>query len=183
MIKDIIIIFLLLLIYFLRSPERSYHNYEKGYVYSPCDGKILEIGEKDEFIRIVYYLNFFDNHTQYFPIESIVLKKNRYHGKNYKAYSINSDKNSNVESILYNIDNKMTYKLTQRTGIIARRILHYAKPDVCKKYKTGEKLGFIIFGSRVDIDIPKNMIEEIFVKPGDKIKGIVKIIKLKKNTL
>lgn len=176
--KEIIIIILMFILFFLRSPSRQHFNYEKNYLYSPSNGLIVDIKELDkDTIRIVYYLNLLDNHTQYIPIDSNVISIKRFYGKNFKAYSIHSDANSNVETTLYNKQFNFFYKITQRTGIIARRILNYT--NLNDSLKTGDKLGFIILGSRVDIDIPKDKIQEILINRGEKIKTITKIIKLK----
>ena len=164
--------------FFLRSPDRNFFEYEPNFMYSPSNGLLHDIENIDENnLRFVYYLNLLTNHTQYIPIDSVVLNTKQYLGTNVHAYSVKSDKNSNVETILYNPTYNFTYKITQRTGIIARRILNYCEPN--KLYKTGDKLGFIIFGSRVDIDIPIKNIDKILVNIGDNINNITKIVKLK----
>lgn len=165
-------------IYILRSPDRKFVTYDTDYLYSPTDGKIHDINMIDKnTIRIVYYLNLLTNHTQYFPIDSKVLSIKKYKGKNYVAYSINSDKNSNIETVLYNKKYDFVFKITQRTGIIARRLINYTK--INNEYKCGHKLGFITLGSRVDIDIPINVIDKILLNIGDEINGVKKIIKLR----
>lgn len=171
------------LIFFIRSPDRKNHKYEQNFIYSPTDGLVMNIVDLDkDMIRIIYYLNLLNNHTQYIPIDSKVLSKKGYAGtgSNYIAYDPNVDKNSNVETILQSTTHGFTYKITQRTGIIARRILNYTEQLNDLQLKVGDKLGFIMFGSRVDIDIPKNVIKQILIKKGDNIKGIKKIIELKK---
>ncbi len=60
----------------------------------------------------------------------------------------------------------------QIAGLIARRIVCYAKPG--DTIKTGERYGLIRFGSRVDIFLPKDA--ELKVKVGDRIKGARDII-------
>jgi phosphatidylserine decarboxylase len=60
----------------------------------------------------------------------------------------------------------------QIAGLIARRIVCYAKP--ADTVKAGERYGLIRFGSRVDIFLPKNA--EIMVKVGDRIKGARDVI-------
>lgn len=180
----VVVVFTVILIpiylFLNRSPNRLDYNYESEYVYSPCNGYIRDIKPIDNGtrMRIVFFLNLKDNHTQYFPLTSSVLEVSRYKGSNYHAYSIESDKNSNVETLLYNREYDITYKITQRTGMIARRILHYASPS-SNEYKVGDKLGFIVLGSRVDIDLPINKIENILVNIGDKVSDIQKIAKLR----
>lgn len=78
---------------------------------------------------------------------------------------------------LYNEKFDFYYKITQRSGIIARRIFNYTSLN--EKLKTGQKLGFIFLGSRVDIDIPRHKIEKFLIKTGDNIRGIKEIVKIK----
>jgi phosphatidylserine decarboxylase len=178
-ITKLLVVLLIVILFLLRSPSRINHIYEKDYFYSPTDGYIRDIQLlNDSTIRIVYYLNLLNNHTQYIPTNSKIISINKFEGKNYNAYTINSDKNSNIETVLYNKEYDLYYKITQRTGIIARRILNYTSLN--QYLKTGEKLGFIFLGSRVDIDIPKDKIDRILIKKGDNLYGINKIIKLKK---
>jgi phosphatidylserine decarboxylase precursor-related protein len=183
-ITFLLAILIAFLIFFIRSPDRSYYKYDPKFLYSPCNGQILHIKEiDDKTIRIVYYLNVFDNHTQYIPIDSEVVSTKRYLGTGvyYKAYDRDSDKNSNMETVFRSINNNFTYKVTQRTGIIARRIINYLENVENKETKcsAGDKLGFIMFGSRVDIDVPKNVIGKILVMENEHINGIKKIIELK----
>jgi phosphatidylserine decarboxylase len=60
----------------------------------------------------------------------------------------------------------------QIAGLIARRIVCYAKPG--DAVTTGERYGLIRFGSRVDMFLPKNA--DIMVKVGDRIKGTRDVI-------
>jgi len=74
------------------------------------------------------------------------------------------------------VDENRKILVKQIAGIIARRIVCYAKPgDVIQK---GERYGIIRFGSRVDIFLPKD--SEIKVKLGDRVKGARDIIALLK---
>ncbi|MFW5645532.1 MAG: phosphatidylserine decarboxylase, partial [Bacteroidota bacterium] len=66
--------------------------------------------------------------------------------------------------------------IRQIAGFVARRIKYFAK--VGEKVKPGDEMGFIRFGSRVDIYLPLN--SEPTVKPGDKVKGIITPIALLK---
>ena len=76
-----------------------------------------------------------------------------------------SDLNEQVITIIKNDSGKI--KVKQIAGLIARRILCYANTD--SEMKKGERLGFIRFGSRTDLLMPKNY--NIQVKIGQKVTG------------
>lgn len=91
-LKHLFIIFVLFLIFMLRSPNRINYNYNENYLYSPTDGNIHDIKLlNNSTFRIVYYLNLFNNHTQYIPLNSKVISIKKYNGRNYHAHSINSE--------------------------------------------------------------------------------------------
>ncbi|GAG81793.1 unnamed protein product, partial [marine sediment metagenome] len=74
------------------------------------------------------------------------------------------------ERVIITIDTDIgLVKLIQISGTLARRIVPYIKKG--DKLKKGEKIGIILFGSRVDIYIPSKKIEYINVKLGDKIRA------------
>ena len=82
---------------------------------------------------------------------------------NHKA----SDKNERT-NIVFEFKSGEKYRVKQIAGFIARRILNYMKPN--QKVVKGERLGFIRFGSRVDIVVPKGKFK-INVKVGQKVKA------------
>ena len=82
---------------------------------------------------------------------------------NHKA----SDKNERT-NITFETNSGDRYKVRQIAGFIARRILNYMVPN--EQVIKGKRLGFIRFGSRVDILVPKNKFN-IIVKKGDKVKA------------
>lgn len=62
--------------------------------------------------------------------------------------------------------------MKQIAGALAQRIVTYAKAE--KECKINEQLGFIKFGSRVDLFLPLDT--ELYVKVGDKVVGNETII-------
>ena len=86
---------------------------------------------------------------------------------NHKA----SDKNERT-SIVFKTNNNHKYKIKQIAGFIARRILNYMIPE--DQVDKGERLGFIRFGSRVDIIVPQNF--SINVSVGQKVRGCQTIL-------
>ena len=75
-------------------------------------------------------------------------------------------------AIVFVTDTGSKYKVKQIAGLIARRILNYMEPEMV--VEKGQRLGFIRFGSRVDIIVPSNF--EINVSLGDIVEGNLSII-------
>ena len=80
-------------------------------------------------------------------------------------FPLASDENEQIITIINSESGK--YKVKQIAGLIARRILCYAKHDI--KMNKGDRLGFIRFGSRTDLIMPKHL--DLQVKVGQKVTG------------
>lgn len=156
---------------FFRDPVRSIPS-EKSIVVAPADGKVVRIenindsniGESSQLVSI--FLNVFNVHVNRVPIDGLVESVERKQGRFLAAFNhIASDENEQVITIINNESGK--YKIKQIAGLIARRILCYAKEDM--KLNKGDRLGFIRFGSRTDIIMPKKI--TIKVKVGQRVIG------------
>ncbi|WP_185877214.1 phosphatidylserine decarboxylase family protein [Blattabacterium cuenoti] len=176
-----IIFFLLFIIYmflilFFRNPNRNLaEKYKKEEIMiSPADGKILSINNifENEFlhkkcIKISIFMSLFNVHVNRYPISGKIVYIKYYTGKYFIAWKDKSSLENEHTSI--GIINKYGKKifLRQIAGFIARRIIFYSKKNFF--VKKGEELGFIKFGSRVDIFIPIN--SKILIKKGEKVIG------------
>ena len=164
--------FLLFSLYFFREPNREVVNLSDQML-SPADGKVVQIIDIDDpevgsAQQISIFLSVFNIHSQFVPIDSKVLSSEYFPGKYLMAFNHKaSDKNERT-SIVFEISNGEKYRVKQIAGFIARRILNYMQPN--QKVVKGERLGFIRFGSRVDIVVPKTKFE-INVKVGEKVKA------------
>ena len=156
---------------FFRDPVRSIPS-EKSIIVAPADGKIVKIenindsniGESSQLVSI--FLNVFNVHVNRVPVDGLVESVERKQGRFLAAFNhIASDENEQVITIIKNESGK--YKIKQIAGLIARRILCYAKEDM--KLNKGDRLGFIRFGSRTDIIMPKQI--TIKVEVGQKVIG------------
>ena len=156
---------------FFRDPVRSIPS-EKSIVVAPADGKVVKIeyindsniGESSQLVSI--FLNVFNVHVNRVPIDGLVESVERKQGRFLAAFNhIASDENEQVITIINNESGK--YKIKQIAGLIARRILCYAKEDM--KLNKGDRLGFIRFGSRTDIIMPKKI--SLKVEVGQKVIG------------
>lgn len=110
-------------------------------------------------------------------MHSKLLSKIHYGGLFIPAYKEHSINNQRVENQLKSIDYNFNYKIIQITGILTRRIKSLS--NINNIYLPGDKLGFIVLGSRVDIIIPTNNISSILVKEGQHLHEMQELIKIK----
>lgn len=175
-LSPLLIVLELLLIFiarFFRVPNRN-QTLEDGQFYSPADGKIVVIEEtmeneyfKDKRLQVSIFMSVWDVHINFIPFKGEV-KYYKYHpGEFLPAIRPKSSTLNERTSIV--IENQKGYLVLMRqiAGVVARRIICYAKQG--KSFEAGEELGFIKFGSRMDIFFPLGT--EILVKPGEQVYG------------
>ena len=111
-------------------------------------------------------------HRQWAPINATVIETSYNPGKFFGAFKNKASEKNEQTSILFCDEHKNQFKIKQIAGFVARRIVNHMNPnlDVLK----GEKIGFIKFGSRVDIIVPENF--KVKVKKGMKVKGCKTVI-------
>jgi phosphatidylserine decarboxylase len=100
-------------------------------------------------------------------VEAVQYNPGKFHVASVDKASLD---NEQTAMVIGNGKNKILVK--QIAGLIARRIVCYAKPGT--DIRTGERYGLIRFGSRVDLFLPKNA--ELKVKVGDRVKGARDVI-------
>jgi len=158
---------------FFRVPQRS-QIFEDGILYSPADGKVVVIEEtieeeyfKDRRLQVSVFMSVWNVHINFFPFNGKV-KYIKYHpGKFLLAIHPKSSTLNERTSVVIENRKNTEVLLRQIAGAVARRIICYAKAG--KVFKTGEELGFIKFGSRVDVFLPLGT--EVLVKQGDSVYG------------
>lgn len=133
---------------FFRDPDRAI---PQGRVaVSPADGKVISVKEfPGNKTRVAVFMNVFDVHVNRSPIGGVIKKVQYHSGKFLNAsYDEAGDENERNEVVVADDDGtEVTY--TQIAGLIARRIIFDLKPG--DRVKTGDRIGLIKFGSRVDI--------------------------------
>ena len=155
---------------FFRDPKRTVPMGD-NLIISPADGKIvkvIEINDSDigDAKLVSIFLNVFNVHVNRVPISGKVISSEYKSGKFLAAFDHKaSDENEQVVTIISHKSGN--YKVKQIAGLIARRILCYAKEGLI--LHKGGRLGFIRFGSRTDLIMPSNI--KLNVKLGDKVKG------------
>tara|TARA_B100001094_G_scaffold328719_1_gene389766 strand:+ start:229 stop:885 length:657 start_codon:yes stop_codon:yes gene_type:complete len=166
----------LIVCYFFRDPIRDVIYNNESFL-SPADGKIVSIEPfEDEdlgkTIKIAIFLSFFNVHRQWIPLNAKVIDSNYNPGKFFGAFKDKASEKNEQTSILFSDINKNEFKIKQIAGFVARRIVNHMNPNL--DVSQGQKLGFIKFGSRVEIIVPENF--EIRVKKGMKVKGCKTVI-------
>ena len=162
-------------LYFFRDPQRIPQDSE-GFL-SPADGKIVEIKEIEDndlgkSQQISIFLSVLNVHSQRVPLSGKVLSRVYNPGKFFAAYKNKASRNNEQTSVLFEEEKGNKFKIKQIAGWIARRIINYMEPE--KNVERGERLGFIRFGSRVDIIVPADF--QLNVSLGDIVTGNQTII-------
>ena len=156
---------------FFRDPIRK-APLNDSLMISPADGKIIRVDKiNDDQVgknasRISIFLNVFNVHVNRIPLRAKVSEVLYKSGGFIAAYDHKASDENERTSILFRTK-KFNYRILQIAGLIARRIHCYAEID--REMNQGDRLGFIMFGSRTDIIFPSSV--EITVKIGDKVKG------------
>ncbi|MGC9374719.1 MAG: phosphatidylserine decarboxylase family protein [Bacteroidales bacterium] len=164
--------------FFFRNPRRKILVDDEK-IFAPADGEVVAVEQtnedeyfKDQRIQVSIFMSIWDIHINWFPIGGII-KYFKYHpGKYYVARLPKSSTKNERTTVVIEDDKKRQILLRQIAGIIARRIISYAHKDL--KVKQNAELGFIRFGSRLDVFLPLDA--KVKVKLGDKTQGSQTVI-------
>lgn len=182
-ISGISLVFYLLLLNFFRSPRRNYEGERENAVVASADGRVVALEEvfEDEYlhskaIQLSVFMTVFNVHANWFPVDGKVIFTTHHKGRFLSAYLPKSSTDNERSTIVIETPKGQKILVRQIAGAIARRIVTY--PTVGDTANIEEHLGFIKFGSRVDIYLPLGT--EILVKIGDKtIGGVTQVARLK----
>ena len=170
------IFFLLLtafVVWFFRNPERDIPSDENSIV-SPADGKVIVIGRvfddrflKTDALKISIFMNVFNVHVNRIPTSGKVLGVFYNPGKFFSADKDKASLENEQNALLIEAKNGKKFVVNQIAGLIARRIVCYAKPG--DSIEKGRRFGMIRFGSRLDVYLPTDCKIDVIV--GDKVKA------------
>jgi len=161
------------MVHFFRNPQRFTHADSENII-APADGKIVVIEEveeteyfKDKRIQISIFMSPLNVHVNRYPVGGKTIYAKYHPGKFLVAWHPKSSFLNERTTVV--VDNKSTGPIMFRqiAGALARRIIMYAKEK--QIVAQGTDSGFIRFGSRVDIILPKHA--KILAKVGDKPVG------------
>lgn len=164
---------LLFVLRFFRKPNRKIEISEKQ-VIAPADGKIVAIEEveenefiKDKRIQVSIFMSVWNVHINWLPVLGKVLKSLHFSGRYMAAWLPKSSTENERSVVVIETLNSGKILVKQIAGAVARRIITYAKDN--DSINAGDELGFIRFGSRVDVLLPVD--SKINVKIEDKVTG------------
>jgi phosphatidylserine decarboxylase len=168
---------LIFILSFFRIPNRTYTE-DDDVIVAPCDGTVVVIEEvqpdeyfKDRRLQLSIFMSPLNVHVNRNPVSGEVLYSQYHKGKYLVAWHPKSSTDNERHTVVYKHGNKELL-VKQIAGALAKRIVNYLKPgDVVKQ---GEEMGFIKFGSRVDLLLPLDMKTE--VKINQKVKGGVTVL-------
>ncbi len=173
------LISLILVLQFFRNPQRKISVFNENFVYAPADGKVVTIEEvfeneyfKEKRLQISIFMSPLNVHINWFPVSGIT-KYMKYHkGLYLVAWHPKSSTENERSTVVVQQSDGTEILIRQIAGAVARRIVTY--PTNNQAVKQGEELGFIKFGSRVDIFLPLNA--KVKVNLNEKTKGIKTIL-------
>lgn len=161
-------------LYFFRNPSREIEIDDPSLIIAPADGTIVVVEpvEENEYfqdkrIQVSIFMSVFSVHANWYPINGIVKLAKHHSGRHMAAYLPKSSTDNERSTVVIESQGKTEILMRQIAGALARRIVTYAHTG--KNCNVNEHLGFIKFGSRVDLFLP--MDSEVFVKIGDKTTG------------
>ncbi len=167
----------LFVLFFFRDPERLLPKGE-NLVVSPADGRVVVIKDvyepdylKQDVKQVSIFLSVFNVHVNRAPAGGIV-ETVKYNPGRFHVAAVEKASLENEQTGMVIVHGKHKLLVKQIAGLIARRIVCYAKPG--DALAPGERYGLIRFGSRVDLFLPRDTV--LKVKVGDRIKGVRDII-------
>lgn len=167
-----------LIIQFFRYPQRTV-SLNENTILSPADGKICEIKEtfeneylKANCLQVSIFMSPTNVHINWIPIPGMVTYMKHKDGEFYAAFKDKSAEENERTTTAVKIKDGREIVIRQIAGAMARRIINYV--TVGDTVDQSTELGFIRFGSRVDLYLPLDT--KLEVKINDKVKGSQTII-------
>ncbi len=161
----ILLVLYILIVRFFRMPNRQM-LIDNNKIICPCDGKVVVIEEaeepeyfNDKRLQISVFMSPNNVHVNRYSVSGIV-KYFKYHpGKYLVAWHPKSSTENERTTVVVKMENGTEILTRQIAGAVARRIICYAKEG--ENVNQSDELGFIKFGSRVDLFLPTNVKVEV----------------------
>jgi phosphatidylserine decarboxylase len=164
----------LLVLNFFRSPFRRFPFDSEGLVIAPADGTIVAIEEVTEnevlhckCLVISIFMSVFNVHANWFPVNGIVKHVSHNKGRFMAAYLPKSSTENERSAVVITTQCGKNILARQIAGAVARRIVTYAKAG--EPCHVDDQMGFIKFGSRVDVYIPPD--SEVLIEMDQQVTG------------
>ena len=157
-VLGISVILFLIVLQFFRHPNRNIVQNDK-YIIAPADGKVVVIEEtteteflKDKRIQVSIFMSPINVHVNRFPVGGKVTFSKYHPGLYLVAWHPKSSTENERTTVVIETPSKVSVLMRQIAGALARRIVCYAKEG--DNASQGAEMGFIKFGSRVDLFLP-----------------------------
>ncbi len=158
--------------FFFRDPNRICPVSE-GAILSPADGRILEVKDVGDRIKISIFMSLLDVHVNRIPVSGKIKEITHTPGRFFRANLESASKENERNMILLQPNTSSEpFVLIQIAGILARRIICWVKEG--DQVVAGQRFGLICFGSRVELFVNKEC--DIIVSPGQKVKAGISIL-------
>ena len=153
------VVLYLLMVNFFRCPIRLFGKETENVVVAPADGKIVVIEEVDEHeyfhdrrLMISIFMSALNVHANWYPVDGTVRKVAHQKGRFMKAWLPKASTENERSMIVIETPEGVEVMARQIAGAMARRIVTYAETG--EDCYIDEHMGFIKFGSRVDVYLP-----------------------------
>ncbi|MBC7569263.1 MAG: phosphatidylserine decarboxylase family protein [Spirosoma sp.] len=167
-----------LIVQFFRIPNRALTQHDTQ-VIAPADGTVVVIEETEETEyfkerrrQVSIFMSPLNVHVNLNPVSGVVRYFRYFPGKYLVAWHPKSSTENERTTIVIQANNGTEILFRQIAGAVARRIRWYVKEG--QSVEQGQEMGFIKFGSRVDVYLPLNA--EVKVAIGDRMKGGVTVL-------
>jgi phosphatidylserine decarboxylase len=154
----------ILILWFFRIPDRTV-ILDENVIYAPADGEIVVIEKtleseyfNDERIQVSIFMSPLNVHQNTYPLSGKVRYTKYHKGKYLVAWHPKSSTLNERSTIVVQHKSGKEILIRQIAGAVARRICTYSKPG--DTVKQADELGFIKFGSRVDLFLPLDALIE-----------------------
>ena len=162
-----LLLFWFFIVAFFREPRRV-RIHDADLVFAPCDGRVVvteNVQETEylgrEMLQISIFMSITNIHMNWVPVGGVVEYFKYHPGRFLVAWHPKSSTENERTTTVVRMPSGQQILFRQIAGLIARRIISYMK--------VGEPCGFIKFGSRVDVLVPKD--SELLVEIGDPVVG------------
>ncbi len=158
-VSSILLVVYLLIVNFFRSPKRIFPGDVEDVVVAPADGKVVVIEKvfepdhfKDERIQVSIFMSPLNVHANWYPVDGVITRVEHQKGKFHKAWLPKASTENERSLVVVKMEDGREILVRQIAGAMARRIVTYAA--VGEECFIDQHLGFIKFGSRVDVYLP-----------------------------
>lgn len=164
----------LIVVNFFRCPIRLFQGETENTVVAPADGRVVVIEEVDENeyfhdrrLMVSVFMSVTNVHANWFPVDGVVKMVKHHNGNFHKAWLPKASTENERSTVVISTPSGHDVLVRQVAGAVARRIVTYAHAD--EECFIDEHMGFIKFGSRVDVYLPVGT--PVHVKIGQRTVG------------